>query len=107
MDAKSRLTAEFLQRLAGDQAKALAGHDVEPRPTASSSSVIGMARKPANSGHAAKQMAKTTMDASLPLDASVLSIVAGLEGHDLDGLRRRWRAHLGGEPPAHLCAGSW
>ena len=32
----------------------------------------------------------------------MLSIVAGLEGHDLNGLRRQWRAHLGGEPPAHL-----
>jgi hypothetical protein len=43
-----------------------------------------------------------TPGASLPLDASVLSIVANLEGLDLDGLRRQWRAHLGGEPPAHL-----
>jgi hypothetical protein len=32
----------------------------------------------------------------------VRSIVAGLEGHDLNGLNRQWRAHLGGEPPAHL-----
>ena len=46
--------------------------------------------------------AKTTPEASLPLDASVRSIVAGLEGHDLNGLRRQWRAHLGGEPPLHL-----
>jgi Protein of unknown function (DUF2924) len=53
----------------------------------------------ANSGQAAKrQMAPTP----LPLDASVLSIVANLEGLDLDGLRRQWRAHLGGEAPAHL-----
>jgi DUF2924 family protein len=44
----------------------------------------------------------TTPGASLPLDASVFSIVADLEGHDLNGLRRQWRAHLGGEPPAHL-----
>jgi hypothetical protein len=43
-----------------------------------------------------------TPGASLPLDASVLLIVANLEGLDLDGLRRQWRAHLGGEPPAHL-----
>jgi hypothetical protein len=49
-----------------------------------------------------RQPAKTAPDASLPLDASVLAIVAGLEGHDLNGLRRKWRAHLGGEPPAHL-----
>jgi hypothetical protein len=32
----------------------------------------------------------------------MFSIVASLEGHDLNGLRRQWRAHLGGEPPAHL-----
>jgi hypothetical protein len=32
----------------------------------------------------------------------VFSIVTSLEGHDLKGLRRQWRAHLGGEPPAHL-----
>ena len=43
-----------------------------------------------------------TPEASLPLDASVLSIVANLEGLDLNGLRRQWRAHLGGEAPAHL-----
>jgi Protein of unknown function (DUF2924) len=43
-----------------------------------------------------------TPGASLPLDASVLSIVANLEGLDLNGLRRQWRAHLGGEAPAHL-----
>ena len=29
-------------------------------------------------------------------------IIANLEGLDLGGLRRHWRAHLGGEPPAHL-----
>jgi Protein of unknown function (DUF2924) len=45
---------------------------------------------------------ETTPEASLPLDASVRSIVAGLEGHDLNGLRRQWRAHLGGDPPLHL-----
>ena len=38
----------------------------------------------------------------LPLDASVVSMMAGLDGHDLNGLRRQWRAHLGGEAPAHL-----
>ena len=43
-----------------------------------------------------------TPGASLPLDAALLPIVANLEGLDLDGLRRQWRAHLGGEPPAHL-----
>ena len=40
--------------------------------------------------------------AGLTADASVLSIVANLGGHDLNGLRRQWRAHLGGEAPAHL-----
>jgi len=64
--------------------------------------LIPVARKPEASEQAARQPAKTVPDASLPLDASVLSIVAGLEGHDLTGLRRNWRAHLGGEPPAHL-----
>jgi hypothetical protein len=63
---------------------------------------MGVARKLANSGRAAKQLAKTAPQASPPLDASVFSIVARLEGHDLNGLRRQWCAHLGGEPPAHL-----
>lgn len=44
----------------------------------------------------------TTPGASLPLDASLLSIVANLEGLDLNGLRRQWGIHLGGEAPAHL-----
>jgi hypothetical protein len=61
-----------------------------------------MARKLATAGLAARQRAKTAPESSPPLDASVLSIVAGLEGHDLKGLRRQWRAHLGGAPPAHL-----
>jgi hypothetical protein len=56
----------------------------------------------ANSGQAAKRPVATTLSASLPLDASVLSIVANLGGLDFNGLRRQWRAHLGGEPPAHL-----
>jgi Protein of unknown function (DUF2924) len=55
-----------------------------------------------NPGQGAKPLAATTSDASPPLDASVLSIVADLEGHDLNGLRRHWRAYLGGEPPTHL-----
>ena len=61
-----------------------------------------MAGKPVAPGRAARQPANTTPEASLPLDASVLSIVASLEGHDLNGLRRQWRVHLGGEPPLHL-----
>ena len=61
-----------------------------------------MTRPRANSGQAAKRPVAATPGALLPLDASVLSIVANLEGLDLNGLRRQWRAHLGGEPPAHL-----
>jgi hypothetical protein len=59
----------------------------------------------AHSRQAAKRPTAPTSGASLPLDASVLSIVANLEGLDLNGLRRQWRTHLGGEAPAHLS--SW
>jgi Protein of unknown function (DUF2924) len=55
-----------------------------------------------NSGRGAERLAATTSDASPPLDGSVLSIVADLEGHDLNGLRRHWRDHVGGEPPTYL-----
>jgi hypothetical protein len=48
---------------------------------------MGVARKLANSGRAAKQLTKAALEVSLPLDASVFSIVASLEGHDLNGLR--------------------
>jgi hypothetical protein len=61
-----------------------------------------MTRARPNSGQAAKRPMAATPGASLPLDASLLSIVANLEGLDLDGLRRQWRAQLGGEPPTHL-----
>jgi Protein of unknown function (DUF2924) len=61
-----------------------------------------VARKSTASRQAAKASVSSSSAASPPLDASALSIVAGLEGRDLDGLRRQWRAHLGGEPPAHL-----
>src|SRR5271168_3557506 len=57
-----------------------------------------MARKPT----ASRLAAKAPVWSSLPLDISVLSIVAGLEGHDLNGVRRQWGVHLGGEPPLHL-----
>ena len=57
-----------------------------------------------SSGQGAKPLAAATSDASPPLDASVLSIVADLEGHDLNGLRRHWRARLGGEPPTTVIA---
>jgi hypothetical protein len=56
----------------------------------------------ASSGRPGKRPTAPTPGASLPLDASLLSIVANLEGLDLNGLRRQWRAHLGGEAPAHL-----
>jgi hypothetical protein len=61
-----------------------------------------MIRARPNSGQAAKRPMAATPGASLPLDASLLSIVTNLEGLDLDGLRRQWRAQLGGEPPTHL-----
>jgi Protein of unknown function (DUF2924) len=61
-----------------------------------------MTRTRVSSGQAAKGPVAAAPDASLPLDASVLSIVANLEGLDLNELRRQWRAHLGGEAPAHL-----
>jgi hypothetical protein len=57
---------------------------------------------PCSPGQGAERLAATTSDASPPLDASVPLIVADLEGHDLGGLRRQWRDHLGGEPPTHL-----
>jgi Protein of unknown function (DUF2924) len=59
-------------------------------------------RARASSGRPAKRPTAPTPAASLPLDASVLSIVANLEGLDPNGLRHQWRTHLGGEAPAHL-----
>jgi Protein of unknown function (DUF2924) len=56
----------------------------------------------ANSAQAAKRPTAARPGASPPLDASVLLIVANLEGLDLNGLRRQWRSHLGGEAPAHF-----
>jgi hypothetical protein len=56
----------------------------------------------ANWWQAPKRPAAATPGASPPLDASALSIVSGLEGHDLNGLRRQWRTYLGGEPLAQL-----
>ena len=55
----------------------------------------------ARARQAAIRLTSVRSDPSPALDAPVLSILADLEGHDLHGLRRRWRAHLG-EPPAHL-----
>ena len=61
-----------------------------------------MTRTRVDSGQAAKGPVAAAPGASLPLDASVLSIVASLDGLDLIGLRRQWRAHLGSEAPADL-----
>jgi hypothetical protein len=61
-----------------------------------------MTRTRANSGQAAKGPVAPTPEASPPLEASILLIVANLEGLELTGLRRQWRAHLGSEAPAHL-----
>jgi Protein of unknown function (DUF2924)/Protein of unknown function (DUF3489) len=78
------------------------GRDRGLEPKANPSGVIEVARRSATAGQATKQLAKAAPEASLPRDASAHSIVAGLEGHDLNGLRRHWRAHLGGEPPLHV-----
>ena len=90
--------------LQGRSYRTAARRDGRPRAQAEgdASGVVGMTRARANSGQAAKRPVAATPGASLPLDASVLSIVANLEGLDLNGLRRQWRAHLGGEAPAHL-----
>jgi hypothetical protein len=56
----------------------------------------------ASSGRLEKRPTAPTPGASLPLNASISSIVANLEGLDLHGLRRQWRDHSGGEAPAHL-----
>ena len=82
--------------------KAARNRGRQPKPKASRNGLIGVARKPATSEQGTKQPAETAPEASHPLDASMFSIVAGLEGQDFNGLRRQWRAHLGGEPPTHL-----
>jgi len=61
-----------------------------------------MTRARESSGRPGKRPIVAAPAASLPLGASLPSIVANLEGLDLNGLRRQWRAHLGGEAPAHL-----
>ena len=90
--------------LPGRSYRTAARRDGRPRARAEgdASGVVGMTRTRANSGRAAKRPMAPTPGASLPLDASLLSIIANLEGLDLNGLRRQWRAHLGGEAPAHL-----
>jgi hypothetical protein len=49
-----------------------------------------------------KHPASGSPDVLLSADASLLAVLAGLEGLELEGLRRQWRNHLGGEAPAHL-----
>lgn len=41
-------------------------------------------------------------DVSLSIDAFLPAVLATLEGLELEGLRRQWRNHLGGEAPMHL-----
>jgi Protein of unknown function (DUF2924) len=49
-----------------------------------------------------KTSASASPDALLSADASLATVLAGLEGLEVEGLRRQWRNHLGGEAPAHL-----
>ena len=49
-----------------------------------------------------KGPALASQGALLTADASLAAVLAGLEGLDVEGLRRQWRNHLGGEAPAHL-----
>src|ERR1700692_618519 len=49
-----------------------------------------------------KHLAAASPDAFLSADASLAAVLAGLEGLEVEGLRRQWRNHLGGEAPAHL-----
>src|SRR5208337_5394726 len=83
------------------QTEAMGGRR-DPKRKTKAGRVIGMGRTEAKSGLVAKRPMAATSGASSPRDVSVLSIVADLEGRDLDGLRRQWRAHLRGAPPAHL-----
>jgi hypothetical protein len=48
-----------------------------------------------------KHPASLSPDALLSADASLTAVLAGLEGLEVEGLRRQWRNHLGGEAPAH------
>jgi hypothetical protein len=44
-----------------------------------------------------KRPAISPPDALLSADASLAAVLAGLEGLEVEGLRRQWRNHLGGE----------
>jgi hypothetical protein len=50
----------------------------------------------------AKRPKSSASAARLSADASLAVILANLEGLDVEGLRRQWRNHLGGEAPTHL-----
>jgi Protein of unknown function (DUF2924) len=60
-----------------------------------------MGVKRQRSGHG-RHPASAAPDAMLSADASLAAVLAGLEGLEIEGLRRQWRNHLGGEVPAHL-----
>jgi hypothetical protein len=49
-----------------------------------------------------KHPAISSPDALLSADASLAAVLAGVEGLEVEGLRRQWRNHLGGEAPTHL-----
>jgi Protein of unknown function (DUF2924) len=50
----------------------------------------------------AKWRSAAEPSATVRLDASVLAVVAALEGYNVVSLCRAWRDRLGGEAPAHL-----
>ena len=54
------------------------------------------------SSRSGKPSAILTPEALPCTDAPLAKVLAGLEGLEFEGLRRQWRNHLGGEPPAHL-----
>jgi hypothetical protein len=49
-----------------------------------------------------KHPAISSPGAFLSADVPLAAVLAGLEGLEVEGLRRQWRNHLGGEAPAHL-----
>jgi Protein of unknown function (DUF2924) len=49
-----------------------------------------------------KHPAGASPDALLAADAFLATVLAGLEGLEMEGLRRQWRNHLDGEAPTHL-----
>jgi hypothetical protein len=49
-----------------------------------------------------KHSAISSPDALLSADASLAAVLAGLEGLEVEGLRRQWCNRLGGEAPVHM-----